>query len=140
MPLAISAGTPSRPQGTLSVTPCCTAAVSLRPRPLGASDKGLRAHIGLDHAGMNRIHPDPIALASELQRRRFGEQRDPALGHRVKRIELRADNARDRGEVNDGAAMLAGFRGFPQSLNGQPGAKEHARSCSPPPAFPTRPC
>jgi hypothetical protein len=48
--------------------------------------KDLIAHIGVDRAGMNRVDADPVALAGEFERRRLGEQRNPALGHRIERI------------------------------------------------------
>src|SRR5579885_1687076 len=38
-----------------------------------AADKRLLTHIGIDQPGMDRIHPDPVALASEFERRGFGE-------------------------------------------------------------------
>ncbi len=45
-------------------------------------------------AGMDRVHAHLVALAAELERRRLGEQRHAALGQRIERIELRADEAR----------------------------------------------
>src|SRR5215470_14500479 len=35
------------------------------------TDKSLFAHVGLNDTRMDRIHPDAVALASELERRRF---------------------------------------------------------------------
>ena len=43
----------------------------------GARGKGLLAHVGLDHTGMDRIDPDPVSFAGEFERGRFGEQVTP---------------------------------------------------------------
>ena len=48
--------------------------------------KDLIAHISVDRAGMNGVDADPVALAGEFERRRLGEQRNSALGHRIERI------------------------------------------------------
>src|SRR5262245_1536435 len=52
----------------------------------GAHDEGLLAHVGLDEAWMDRVDPDLVALAAELQRRRLGEQCHAALGQRIERV------------------------------------------------------
>ena len=54
----------------------------------GATDEGLLAHIGLNDTRMDRVDADTVALAGELERGRFGEQGDPAFGHRIERVEL----------------------------------------------------
>ena len=108
MPLAMSSATPEpadRVQGERGLG--APVSVSLVPLLAGAHGEGLLAHVGLDEAGMDRVDPDLVALAAELQRRRLGEQRDAALGQRIERIELRADQARDRRQVDDGGTMRA---------------------------------
>ena len=107
MPLAMSSATPSRPIGCRASVAWRALSVSLVPLLAGAHGEGLLAHVGLDEAGMDRVDPDLVALAAELQRRRLGEQRHAALGQRIERVELRADEARDRGEIDDGGTMRA---------------------------------
>jgi hypothetical protein len=67
----------------------------------------LRAHVGLDHAGMDRVDADSPALAGERQGGRLGKQRHAALAHRVQRVELRADEPCHRREVHDRRAVPA---------------------------------
>ena len=89
-------------------------------------DQHLVAHIGVDRAGMHRVDPDAVALAGEFERRRFGEQGDAALGHRIERVLRRADEAGGRGEVDDGAAVRAVLRRLAQCRQAQLGAEKHA--------------
>src|SRR6266446_725613 len=91
----------------------------------GAADEGLVAHIGLDYPRMDRVDPHPIALAGEFEGRRFGEQRDTALGQRIERVVLRADEPGNRGEVDDGAAMRALPGALAQRRQSVLGAEEH---------------
>jgi hypothetical protein len=56
---------------------------------------------------MDRVDPHPVTLAGEFEGRRFGKQCHPALGQRIERIELRADEPGNRGQIDDGAAVRA---------------------------------
>ena len=51
--------------------------------PLGPLHKGLRTHVGIDRAGMDRVDTDFPALTSKREGGRLGEQRHATLGHRV---------------------------------------------------------
>src|SRR6266436_6830502 len=79
----------------------------------------------LDHPRMDRVDPHPIALASEFEGRRFGEQGDTTLGQRIKRVVLRADEPGNRGEVDDGAAMRALPGALAQGRQRVLGAEKH---------------
>src|SRR6266851_9597390 len=92
----------------------------------GAADKGLVAHIGLDHARVDRVDPHPIALAGEFECGRFGEQRDTTLGQRIKRVVLRADEPGDRGEIDDGASVRALPGALAQGRQRELGAEKDA--------------
>ena len=67
----------------------------------------LGAHVSVYDARMDRVDANLPALAAEGQGRRLGEQRHAALGHGVKRVELRADDAGDRRKVHDRRAVPA---------------------------------
>src|ERR1043166_6436611 len=73
----------------------------VRPEIAGATDESLLTHIGLNDTWMNRVHPDAVAFAGELERGRFGEQGDATLGHRIKRGELRSYQTSDGSEKDD---------------------------------------
>ncbi len=126
MPLAMSIGTPSRPQGSRFGHSLPHLRRIIGAGALRTGDEGLLAHVSLNDAGMDRVDTNPIALAREFERCRFSEQRNAALRHRIQRVELRADDAGDRGKVDDGAAMLAGLRRFAQCRSRQFGTEEYA--------------
>ena len=92
-----------------------------RPR-----DQHLIAHIGVDCPGMHRVDPNAVSLAGKFERGRLGEQGHPAFGHRIERVLRRTDEARGRGEVDDGAPVRALLRRLPQRRQAQFGAEEHA--------------
>jgi hypothetical protein len=125
MPLTMSVTVPRRPIGSRS-NDCCRAA-SRSLVPVGSSHRDdLTAHIGLGNAGMDQIDADAVALAREFERRRFGEQRDPALCHRIKRIARRADDPGNRRQIDDGAAVWAALRAVAQCWQSELGAAASA--------------
>src|SRR5205085_1819640 len=90
----------------------CQRLLARRLEVVGAEIAGphrqhLVAHVGLGRARVHRVDADAVALAGEFERRRFGEQGDPALGHRIERVAGRADEPRYRGQIDDRAAVGA---------------------------------
>ena len=94
------------------------------PRP---RHERLRAHVGLDHAGMDRVDANSPALAGEGERGRLGKQRHAALAHRVERVELRTHEARHRGKVHDRRAVPARLAALGERGGARLGAEPHAR-------------
>jgi hypothetical protein len=121
MPFAMSVGVPMRPIGRRSMTWRRAISMSLIA---GTGRQHLIAHIGVDRAGMHRVDADAVALAGKFERRRFGEQGNAALGHRIERVLRRADDPGSRGEVDDGAAVRARLRRLAQGRQGELGAEE----------------
>jgi hypothetical protein len=98
----------------------------VRAEIAGATDESLLIHIGLNDTRMNRVHPDAVAFAGELERGRFGEQGDATLGHRIKRVELRCYKTSDGSEIDDPAPMRARFPAFSQRRHRELGAEKNS--------------
>src|SRR5204862_6843221 len=98
----------------------------VRAEVAGATGESLVTHIGLNDTWMNRDHPDAVAIASELERGRFGEQRDAPLGLRVKRIELRSYKTNHGSEIDDPAPIGSRLPPFSQRRHRELGAENYS--------------
>jgi hypothetical protein len=85
------------------------------------------AHSHMGRGCISRhIDPHPVALAGEFERRRFGEQGHPALGHRIERVARRTDEPGDRRQIDDSAALRAVRSALAQRRQRQFGAEKDA--------------
>ena len=98
MVLATSSGWPRRPMRRR--------AFEARPHPLGIARArdALQHHRRFRERGMDRIQPYLVAGAGAMKGRRFGQHPDRALAGAIGQRGRVADDAGDRGEIDDRAA------------------------------------
>ena len=129
----------------------CTVSVTRSPdwggfvaaSALGACDEGLLAHVRRDDAGIDRIHADQIALASELQRRRRRGNLYPTKSRPDRKIDPSLMMAIGRAMIDDADVIINGRKAsspIRSSDNFCPeriSARSQRSSCCLPPARPS---
>ena len=124
---AMSATSPRRPDGVSSTTAPTASSGEPKSPMLGHVVGQARAHGGGDQPGVDAVDPYAVAELAGLHRGDPGEPVDGGLGGRVDRDAGERDGRRDRGDVDDRAAVAgraAGPHGAEAVLDAERGAED----------------